>query len=97
MVAAAGPVRLDGAFGVLIASPILIWNLKNDFISFTYQSGRVAPGLSSLRLDYFGYRDGRARSCTRIHVTWFLIAAAAFAVARGRSDRGPRRTFASFS
>ena len=41
------------AIAVLIASPILVWNLKNEFISFSCQSGRVAPGLS-LRLDYFG-------------------------------------------
>lgn len=32
--------------------PVIIWNIQNHFISFTYQGGRVA-GLSHLRLDYF--------------------------------------------
>ena len=65
----------------VIASPILVWNLKNDFISFTYQSGRVAPGLS-LRLDYLGTEIG-GQILYQNPLTWFLIAAAVFAVARG--------------
>jgi len=69
------------ALAVLITSPILIWNLKNDFISFTYQSGRVAPGLS-LRLDYFG-TEIAGQVLYQNPVTWFLVAAAVFAVVRG--------------
>jgi hypothetical protein len=69
------------ALAALISSPILVWNLKNDFISFTYQSGRVAPGLS-LRLDYLGTELG-GQILYQNPVTWFLIAAAVFAVARG--------------
>ncbi|MBT8462507.1 MAG: glycosyltransferase family 39 protein [Gemmatimonadetes bacterium] len=65
----------------LIASPILIWNLKNDFISFTYQSSRVAPGMS-LRLDYFGTEIG-GQILYQNPLTWFLVAAAVFAIARG--------------
>ncbi len=69
------------ALAALIASPILVWNLKNDFISFTYQSGRVAPGLS-LRLDYFG-TEVAGQVLYQNPLTWFLIAVAVFAVARG--------------
>ena len=69
------------ALAALIASPILVWNLKNDFISFTYQSGRVAPGLS-LRLDYFG-TEVAGQILYQNPLTWVLIAAAVFAVARG--------------
>jgi hypothetical protein len=65
----------------LIAAPIFIWNLKNDFISFTYQSGRVTPGLS-LRLDYFGTEIG-GQVLYQNPLTWVLIAMAVFAVARG--------------
>ncbi len=38
--------------GVLCTGPIWIWNLQNDFISFTFQSGRVVAN-QGLRLDYF--------------------------------------------
>ena len=69
------------ALAALIASPILVWNLKNDFISFTYQGGRVAPGLS-LRLDYLGTEIG-GQVLYQNPVTWVLIAVAVFAVARG--------------
>ncbi len=66
---------------VLVASPILIWNIKNDFISFTYQSGRVTPGLS-LRLDYLG-TEIAGQILYQNPLTWLLVAAAALAVVRG--------------
>ena len=69
------------ALAALIASPILVWNLKNDFISFAYQGGRVAPGLS-LRLDYFGTELG-GQILYQNPLTWVLVAVAMFAVARG--------------
>ncbi len=69
------------AIAALIATPILIWNLKNDFISFTYQSGRVSPGMS-LRLDYFG-TEIAGQVLYQNPLTWLLIAAAVLAIARG--------------
>ncbi len=69
------------ALAVLIASPIMIWNLKNDFISFTYQSGRVSPGLS-LRFDYLG-TELVGQVLYQNPLTWLLIATAVLAVARG--------------
>jgi 4-amino-4-deoxy-L-arabinose transferase-like glycosyltransferase len=69
------------ALAALIASPILVWNLKNDFISFTYQGGRVAPGLS-LRLDYFG-TELAGQVLYQNPLTWLLIAAAVLAIVRG--------------
>jgi hypothetical protein len=69
------------ALAALVASPILFWNLKNDFISFTYQSGRVAPGLS-LRLDYLG-TELAGQVLYQNPLTWLLVAAAVLAVMRG--------------
>ncbi len=66
------------ALAVLIASPIMIWNLKNDFISFTYQSGRVSPGLS-LRFDYLG-TELVGQVLYQNPLTWLLIATAVLAV-----------------
>jgi len=69
------------ALAALVASPILVWNLKNGFISFTYQGGRVAPGLS-LRLDYFG-TELAGQVLYQNPLTWLLIAAAVLAIVRG--------------
>lgn len=43
------------AMGVslLVFSPVLIWNFQNDFISFTFHSGRLVAD-SSINLLYFG-------------------------------------------
>ena len=38
----------------LILSPVLLWNLQNDFISFRFQTERVAFLWSSIRFDRFG-------------------------------------------
>ncbi|MCK9617283.1 MAG: glycosyltransferase family 39 protein [Lentimicrobiaceae bacterium] len=38
---------------LLIFSPVLLWNIGNNFISFTYQSERVGFFGKGLRLDYF--------------------------------------------
>ncbi len=66
------------ALAALIASPILIWNLKNDFISFTYcESGTVSavrlsghrarrPGPVSESADVASHRDGGSGRRARI-------------------------------
>ncbi len=38
---------------LFLVLPILIWNIRNDFISFTFHSERVDASGSSLHLDYF--------------------------------------------
>jgi 4-amino-4-deoxy-L-arabinose transferase-like glycosyltransferase len=38
---------------LLIFSPVIYWNIKNNFISFSFQSERVNLFTSSLRVDYF--------------------------------------------
>ncbi len=43
---------LAGLISFVLLSPILIWNLQNDFISFTFHGNRVAPALE-IRPDYF--------------------------------------------
>lgn len=37
----------------LIITPILFWNIENDFVSFTYQGSRVDMTQGGLRPDYF--------------------------------------------
>ncbi len=78
------------AIAAVMATPILIWNVQNDFISFTYQGGRVTPGWA-LRPDYLltelagqiGYQNP---------ITWALVVAALIAWFRRRPfvdlDRG---------
>jgi len=38
---------------LLVITPILFWNIENDFISFTFQGGRVDVTQGRLRPDYF--------------------------------------------
>ena len=70
------------AIAAVLASPILIWNLNNDFISFTYQGGRVTPGLT-LRLDYLGTELG-GQIAYQNPLVWVLVVAAIAALVRGR-------------
>lgn len=37
----------------LLFLPVIIWNAKNDFVSFLFHSGRVEPGGSTFTADYF--------------------------------------------
>lgn len=43
---------LSGIISAIFLLPIVIWNWQNNFISFTFHGGRVAPSYG-LRLDYF--------------------------------------------
>ncbi len=43
---------LSGIISLLVFSPVLIWNVQNKFISFTFHGDRVSPALE-LRPDYF--------------------------------------------
>ncbi len=43
---------LSGLISFVVLSPILIWNLQNNFISFTFHTDRVTPALE-IRPDYF--------------------------------------------
>jgi 4-amino-4-deoxy-L-arabinose transferase-like glycosyltransferase len=43
---------LSGIISLIIFSPVIIWNIQHDFISFTFHGDRVTPAFS-LRPDYF--------------------------------------------
>jgi hypothetical protein len=43
---------LSGLISFIVLSPVLIWNIQNNFISFTFHTNRVAPALE-IRGDYF--------------------------------------------
>ena len=43
---------LSGIISLIIFSPVFIWNIQNNFISFTFHGDRVAPAFE-LRPDYF--------------------------------------------
>lgn len=67
---------------VIIFLPVLIWNIQNDFISFTYQSERVNLFDSGIRLDYF-FRELGGQILYNNPVNWVLIVIALLALARG--------------
>ena len=46
-------IYLSVLVSLILVLPIFIWNIQNDFISFTYQGERVDVSGSMLRLDYF--------------------------------------------
>ncbi len=46
-------IYLSLLLSLILVLPILIWNIQNDFISFTFQGERVDVTGSMLRLDYF--------------------------------------------
>jgi 4-amino-4-deoxy-L-arabinose transferase-like glycosyltransferase len=67
----------------VVASPVLIWNAGNDWVSFVFQSSRGAgrngiswSGLGRAMLGQMAYLG-----------PWTLVAAAAAAVSRQRADR----------
>jgi len=43
---------LAGLISACVLLPLVIWNVQNDFISFTFHTARVAPAWK-FRLDYF--------------------------------------------
>ncbi|MGC4020780.1 MAG: glycosyltransferase family 39 protein [Cyclobacteriaceae bacterium] len=43
---------LSGIISAIVLLPLVIWNLQNDFISFTFHTARVAPAWE-IRFDYF--------------------------------------------
>jgi len=43
---------VSGLISACVLLPLVIWNVQNDFISFTFHTARVAPGWE-FRLDYF--------------------------------------------
>ena len=43
---------LAGFISFIVLSPVLIWNIQNNFISFTFHTNRVTPALE-IRPDYF--------------------------------------------
>jgi len=44
---------LSALISLLVFLPVIIWNIQNQFISFTFQSERVGIFGSGLRIDYF--------------------------------------------
>lgn len=46
-------IYVSAAVSLLIVSPIIIWNIQNHFISYTYHGGRVSLSGSGLNIDGF--------------------------------------------
>lgn len=70
---------LIAAAGIL---PILIWNMQNDFISFTFHGDRVAP-VWHMRPDYF-FREIGGQVAYNNPVNFFMIIMAFSSMLRGR-------------
>ena len=45
---------IAGLLTILLFIPVIIWNVQNDFISFTFQGDRVSLTESKLRFDFLG-------------------------------------------
>jgi hypothetical protein len=73
---------LSGFISVLVFSPVLIWNIQNDFISFTFHGDRVAPALE-LRPDYFLTEIG-GQIAYNNPLNIILIVIALVAIAKGK-------------
>jgi 4-amino-4-deoxy-L-arabinose transferase-like glycosyltransferase len=64
------------------AVPILIWNIQNEFISFTFHGDRVTPALR-LRPDYF-FREIGGQVAYNNPVNFFLIVMSFVGIIKGR-------------
>jgi hypothetical protein len=78
------------ALAALLSLPILIWNINNDFISFTYHGGRATPALR-LRPDLFLTEIG-GQVAYQNPIGWVLMLMALSALSRGRLDLDGART-----
>lgn len=67
----------------LVASPILIWNYQNDWISFTFHNSRVNTLDSTIHLDYF-ITESIGEFFYNNPVNFVLIAISLFAYLNGR-------------
>ncbi|MDP3444389.1 MAG: glycosyltransferase family 39 protein, partial [Ignavibacteria bacterium] len=63
--------------------PVILWNLNNDFISFSFQGERVNIFSSSLRLDYF-FRELFGQIAYNNPINFVLVALAVFTIFKGR-------------
>jgi dolichyl-phosphate-mannose-protein mannosyltransferase len=68
---------------VIISLPILIWNIQNDFISFTFHSNRVDVSGYGIDPDYF-FTELIGEILYNNPVNYFLILIGIIAVFRGR-------------
>jgi 4-amino-4-deoxy-L-arabinose transferase-like glycosyltransferase len=73
---------LSGIISLLVFSPVLIWNVKNKFISFTFHGDRVAPAFE-LRPDYFLTEIG-GQIAYNNPLNVILIVMALFALFKGK-------------
>ena len=68
---------------LIIFSPIIWWNIQHDFISFSFQSERVAINALTVRFDYF-LMEILGEILYNNPVNYILIVIAVIAVIKGR-------------
>jgi 4-amino-4-deoxy-L-arabinose transferase-like glycosyltransferase len=76
-------IYLSALVSLLVISPLIIWNVQNNFISYTYHSGRVDIAGASIRADGFIRELGGAILYTN-PFTFFLIFKAVVAAFKGK-------------
>jgi len=74
---------------LLIFSPVIIWNIQNDFISFTFQGERVANSNSRININYF-FTELSGQIFYNNPVNYFLILWAVFSYSKKRRYIEPK-------
>ncbi len=72
----------SGVISLMVFSPVIIWNVKNNFISFTFHGDRVAPAFE-IRPDYFFTEIG-GQIAYNNPLNIILIVIALVALAKGK-------------
>ena len=72
----------SGIISLLVFSPVIIWNVQNNFISFTFHGDRVAPAFE-IRPDYFLTEIG-GQIAYNNPLNIILIVTALVALAKGK-------------
>jgi hypothetical protein len=73
---------LSGIVSLIIFSPVIIWNIQHQFISFTFHGDRVVPSYQ-VRLDFF-IRELGGQLAYNNPLNVILIVIALVALAKGR-------------
>jgi len=74
---------LSGIISVIVLSPIIIWNVREHFISFTFHGDRVTPSWN-IRPDYF-FTEVSGQFAYNNPLNVILIAIALIAIWKGKS------------
>ena len=88
---------LSALISVVCMLPVLIWNMQNDFISFTFHGDRVSFFGKLQPLDFLAEIAGELGYNNPINYVLIIIALVAFFRGRKYMDEMPRRLLLTFA